>query len=227
MISRQLKTMYYSLLSGPMQLNGWVYRSFRSASSENRQTVRVHLGPGQRGYKEGWINVDANLFTAKIDVWADLRNKLPFRDRSVDAFYSHHVIEHLPDSLLPFHFQEMFRCLKPGGVIRIGGPNADEAFKNFLNGNHGWFSDFPDKRDSIGGKLANFILCRGEHLTILTASYLGEILGASGFIDINVRRPIVESGYPSIFEDIISGEWEPTPESPHTLLLEARRPPVG
>jgi hypothetical protein len=28
----------------------------------------------------GWISVDANFLAAKIDIWADLRNKLPFKD---------------------------------------------------------------------------------------------------------------------------------------------------
>ena len=49
-----------------------------------------------------------------------VRNKLPFRNNAVDVFYSHHVIEHLPDSSLPFHFREMYRCLKGEGIIRVG-----------------------------------------------------------------------------------------------------------
>jgi predicted SAM-dependent methyltransferase len=97
--------------------------------------VRVQLGPGQRHYLDGWINVDANMFTAKCDVWSDISGKLPFRDESIDAIYSHHVIEHLPD--LPTHFRELHRVLKPGGVIRVGGPNGDAAMREYVAGNHG------------------------------------------------------------------------------------------
>ena len=81
----------------------------------------MRRGPGQKNYLRGWINVEANVLTAELDVWADIRNKLPFRSNSVDVFYSHHVIERLPDVLLPFHFKAMFRCLKPNGIIRFGG----------------------------------------------------------------------------------------------------------
>src|SRR4051794_6453068 len=99
MISRAMKEAFYRSMAMPMRVNGWVWRSFRAPAS-NGGVVRVHLGPGQKNYLDGWVNVDANLFTAKIDVWADLRNRLPFPDSSVDAFYSHHVIEHLPDNTL-------------------------------------------------------------------------------------------------------------------------------
>lgn len=32
----------------------------------------VQLGPGQKNYIDGWVNVDANFVTAKIDIWADI-----------------------------------------------------------------------------------------------------------------------------------------------------------
>lgn len=120
MIDLGLRNAYYVLMAVPMKINGVFYRRFRAP---RRGTVKVHLGPGKEKYLDGWINVDANFFTAKADLLADLRNPLPFPDNSVDIFYSHHVIEHLPDSLLPFHFAEMYRCLKPGGAFRVGGPH--------------------------------------------------------------------------------------------------------
>jgi hypothetical protein len=108
MLARRTKRMFYVFAGPLMWANGAFYRSLRSPRQGDR-VVRVQLGPGQRNYLPGWINVDANAFTGKCDVWADLRNRLPFRDQTVDAFYSHHVIEHLPD--LAFHFAELFRCL--------------------------------------------------------------------------------------------------------------------
>src|SRR5256885_13131791 len=87
-LSRSAKATYYVLASPLMRLNGLLYRHLRSP---RHGLARVHLGPGREKYLRGWINVDANLFTAKCDVWADLRHPLPFRDSTVDAFYSHHV----------------------------------------------------------------------------------------------------------------------------------------
>lgn len=205
-----------------MKLNGTIYRHFRAPAGG---TVKVHLGPGQGNYLPGWINVDANVFTAKCDVWADLRNKLPFKDGTVDVVYSHHVVEHLPDTALQRHFREIFRCLKPGGVFRIGGPSGDGAIQKFQEGDREWFSDFPDKRLSLGGRLANFILCRGEHLTILTFSWLEELARNAGFKQVFLCKPVTETNFPQLIDQqILHKEWESTPTCPHTIIIEAHKP---
>jgi SAM-dependent methyltransferase len=224
MISRELKATYYALMRAPLWMSGLLYKHLL-APKAGVAPLRVQLGPGRKHYLEGWVNIDANLVSAKIDVWADLRNRLPFHDGTVDAFYSHHVIEHLPDSMLSSHLQDLFRCLKPGGIIRIGGPNGDSAARKLLEGDAAWFSDFPDKRESVGGRFANFILCRGEHLTILTFSYLNEVASKIGFVDIHQCLPITETSYPQLIDkQLLSSEYEDTPEMPHTLIIEARKP---
>ena len=221
MIPRKVKAAYFATLQYPMLLNAFRHRLF----SRRRGALKVHLGPGQKNYLDGWINVDANFLTAKIDLWADVGSKLPFSDETVDAFYSHHVIEHLADAKLPIHFAEMFRCLKKGGVIRVGGPNGDVAAERFLSNDSKWFSNFPDNRRSIGGRFANYILCRGEHLTILTASYLEELTSDAGFREISCCKPVTETRFPEIFDSqVMSKEWESTPDYPHTLIMEARKP---
>jgi len=218
MISRSLKSFYYGLLSGPMRLNGIVYRNFR----QPRGPLKVHLGPGQRNYIPGWVNVDANFLTAKIDVWANLEDPLPFRDASVSQVYSFHVMEHLPDFALAGHFREMYRVLEPGGTIRVGGPNADSACRKLLENDAAWFPDFPDKRSSTGGRFVNFVFCRNEHFTALTRSYLEELAADAGFRDLRFRLPVKESGY--FGPEVLNLEYEDDYEHPHTILLEARKP---
>src|ERR1035438_3993375 len=88
MLSRSVKAAFYACFSPIMRVNSFCYRHLRAPRSG---VVKVNLGPGQNNYLPGWINVDANMFTGKCDVWADLRFKLPFRDASVDVVYSHHV----------------------------------------------------------------------------------------------------------------------------------------
>ena len=220
MISRQLKQTYYFLSRYPMALNGWRHRHL----NKPKGIVKVHLGPGQSNYLKGWINVDANIVSAKADIWADIRNPLPFPDASVDIFYSHHVIEHLPDALLQFHFLELSRCLKKGGVIRVGGPNGDMAARKLTEGDVEWFGVYPDERESLGGRFANFILCRGEHLTILTTSYLTEVAFKAGFTNIRTCRPAVETFHPDLVgKEVLEKEYESTPDAPHTLLIEAEK----
>jgi predicted SAM-dependent methyltransferase len=219
MLSRRMKAAFYTLAAPLMRANGLCYRLFRAPQAGR---VRVHLGPGVDKYLDGWINVDANKITGRCDVWADLRYRLPFPDGSVDAIYSHHVIEHLPD--LAFHWREIHRCLKPGGAFRIAGPNGDAAMRKYVEGDADWFFDFPDNRKSIGGRLENFLLCRQEHLTILTISYLQELAEAAGFRNITQCAPVSETGFPELFDEaVLRTEWETTPEAPHTLVVEGRK----
>ena len=218
MLSRRAKATFYSIARPMMALNGLLYKQFRAPRSG---TVRVHLGPGQKSYLQGWINIDANMFTGKCDLWADLRHPLPFHDGTLDAVYSHHMIEHLPD--MPAHIADVARCLKPGGKFRVGGPNGDVAIRKFIENDRNWFGDFPDRRESIGGRFENFIFCRQEHLTILTFSFLEELLKRSGFVEVRACTPVRETHAPELFQDVLVKEWESDFEMPHTLVVEATK----
>ena len=221
MLSRQAKAAFYVLAGPLMAASGVFYRHFR-APRAGAGTARAHLGPGQRNYISGWINVDANKFTARCDVWADLRNPLPFHPGSLDAVYSHHVVEHLPD--IERHFQDVFRCLKPGGLYRVGAPHGDSAIRKFIEKDSAWFADFPDNRVSIGGRFENFVFCRREHLTILTLSYVEELMTRAGFTHIRSCMPSRETRAPQLFTDCLQYEDEVDFETPHTLIVEAEKP---
>jgi predicted SAM-dependent methyltransferase len=218
-LTRRAKSAFYRVAGPLLWLNGRFYRALRAPRNGH---VRVHLGPGQKNYLEGWINLDANMFTGRCDVWVDLRNPLPFRTSSIAGMYSHHVIEHLPD--IKAHLQDVLRCLVPGGVYRFGGPNGDAAIAAFVRNDSAWFSDFPDRRESIGGRLENFIFCRQEHLTILTESYLRELLNAVGFVSVSRCLPTKETGFHDLFGDCLRIEHESDFSCPHTLILEAVKP---
>lgn len=222
MLSRRAKHAFY-LMAGPfMALNGirirYVSKLARIITDEKK---KLHLGPGQRNYIDGWINVDANIFTGKCDIWADLRNNLPFRDGSVDYVYSHHVVEHLPR--IESHFKDIYRVLKPGGVYRVGGPNGDSAIKKFVEGDLSWFGDWPDSYESLGGRFVNFIFCRNEHLTILTESYLQEVAKRAGFLAGTVKLPTKETDYPEIFSVCMEKERQEESSAPRTLIMEFRK----
>lgn len=224
MLSREAKAAYFAAARIPMFLNGRLYRAFRAPKSSNLRTVKVQLGPGQKNYLSGWINIDANCMTARCDVWANIRDCLPFPDSSVDVFYSHHVIEHIPDRQLVRHFSDMHRCLKPGGLIRIGGPNGDMAIRKYLSEDREWFGSFPDRHESIGGKLKNFIFCRNEHLTILTPSYLKEIAQLSGYESAIFCTAGQSTTEPDLIDsDVLQQEAWSSPHEPHTIIVECRK----
>jgi len=218
MLSRLAKASYYRVAGPFMWMNGRFYRLVRAPRSGIH---KVHLGPGQRNYLRGWINVDANMFTGKCDVWTDFTSRLPFRSGTLDAIYSHHVVEHLPD--LDRHFREAYRCLKAGGVYRVGGPNGDGAIKKFVANDLDWFGDWPEKRRSIGGKFNNFILCRNEHLAILTESYLRELMEAAGFSVVVSCAPMRETQRPDLFDPCLKYESEQDFDTPHTIVLEGTK----
>jgi SAM-dependent methyltransferase len=224
MISRQLKATYYAIMRLPMLLNGRLYKALRAPT---HGLVRVQLGPGQKNYLPDWINVDANIVTAKCDVWANLVDPLPFHDETVDVFYSHHVVEHLPDQYLVSHFKDLHRCLKPGGMFRVGGPHGHNALQKYLQNDLAWFGNFNHHHESIGGNLVNFIFCRNEHLTLLTPSYLEEITQAAGFKRLAICEPTRTTTNPALIDQrVLNMEYESTFDTPHTLIIEGYKPGV-
>ena len=218
MLSYTAKRAYYFFMGPLMKLNGMFYKNFR----QSKDIIKVQLGPGSTNALKGWVNVDANPFAKNIQVWSDFSESIPFKNNSVECFYSHHVIEHLREDFLQNHFNEMFRSLKSGGAIRIGGPNADASMKKYLEGDMDWFPDFPVKRESIGGKFANFMMCLNEHYTLLTPSYLEEICKKAGFVDFCICLPKKETKY--LNEEVMINEYEYDYEMPRTLIIEARKP---
>lgn len=220
MLSRNAKENFYRIASPLMRVNACIYKNFRF--QKTTRSIRAHLGPGQKKYMPGWINVDANKFTARCDVWADLRYPLPFPNSSCDAIYSHHMIEHLPD--LQKHFRDVLRCIKPGGAYRVGGPDGDGAVKKFIECDKSWFGSWPDDRRSMGGRFENFIFCRGEHLTILSYSFLEELLIDAGFVNIRKCIPSRETYRSELFNECLKIEEETDFETPHTLIVEAEKP---
>jgi len=84
-------------------------------------TARLHLGCGW-AHKDGWVNVD--LFATSADIVWDLRHGIPLPDGSAAAIFHEHMLEHL--SLRDGYLlaRECLRVLAPGGVLRIGVPDA-------------------------------------------------------------------------------------------------------
>jgi SAM-dependent methyltransferase len=81
----------------------------------------LHLGCG-RSYKVGWVNVDC-MARLKPDMVVDLTKfPWPWEDNSVDAIYSSHVFEHLPNTVETM--DECHRILKPGGTLECVVPFA-------------------------------------------------------------------------------------------------------
>lgn len=93
-----------------------------------RADLRLHLGSGGE-HKSGWVNVD--LLGDPVEVAWNLARPLPFESASVTAVFHEHLLEHLPLQDGVAFMRECFRVLKPGGILRVGVPDAGKLIRSY------------------------------------------------------------------------------------------------
>ncbi len=86
-------------------------------------TLRLNLGCG-RDTKPGFVNVDY-VKVPGVDVVADLNDRLPWDDASVDEVLLYHALEHVDDPLKLM--LEIQRILKPGGIAEVKVPHRKHS----------------------------------------------------------------------------------------------------
>jgi SAM-dependent methyltransferase len=62
----------------------------------------------------------------------DVRRPLPFADKTFDAAYALHIIEHLTPAEAASLVNELCRVLKPGGILRISTPDLEDTCRSYL-----------------------------------------------------------------------------------------------
>ncbi len=92
-----------------------------------------------------WTNIDFTSSSPSIKK-ANILDGLPYEDNSFDVVYSSHFIEHIPVDQIEFFFNDVYRILKPGGLIRLVTPDLE-----FLN------NEYKVNYDKKAFKKANFI----------------------------------------------------------------------
>ena len=83
------------------------------------EVLRLNLGCSD-ALLAGFVNVDV---CDPCDLKADLTQRWPWGDSTVDFIRAHDLIEHLPDKI--FTMNEAYRVLKPGGRFEIVVPTTD------------------------------------------------------------------------------------------------------
>lgn len=119
------------------------------------QEIKLNLGCGSVR-PTGWINTDSSLNanlqripviggfvnrffkTVKYDsgnlVYMNLNRKWDnYKDGTVDVVYASHLFEHLTLKSADLFLRESYRCLKPGGVIRLVVPDLYKICKKYLD----------------------------------------------------------------------------------------------
>lgn len=133
--------------------------------------MRINFGSGPV-YAEGWFNIDLDP-SFKID--AQTTKDLP--DNSVDYIVAHHSLQ----AVEYWHFQtillDLYRVLKPGGVLRVSIPDILRGFQAFQENDLDWFPQMA--HEPIDARFTKWLTWYGQNINPMTSfelqTYLDEI----------------------------------------------------
>ena len=91
--------------------------------SENKYIYFGNLLPNEEQYKSGLFVGLALSKKYDRDIVHDATTKLPFSDNSIIGFQSQDVFEHIEFSKIPAILDEIFRCLRQKGILRLSVPD--------------------------------------------------------------------------------------------------------
>jgi predicted SAM-dependent methyltransferase len=175
MIRQQIKNIYFSVNRWAAVPNTVLIR-YKYQRSRERGSLYLHLGSGA-DYKAGFVNVEGNIFR-KHDCWLDLRNRLPFPDKSTCFVYSSHTLEHLyPDESIAL-LREIGRVLIDNGVARIAVPSMEHAL-HIASGDAS--AAFPRPFEDTLAQAINYLFCDGQHKYGYSFGLLKEFATQAGF----------------------------------------------
>lgn len=149
----------------------------------------IHLGSGKI-HLAGWINIDHEP-SHNPDVCMDyLQLHTRFAENSADAVLAVHTIEHLEfASGVQTVLEQMFRVLKPSGVVRIVVPDLMLVAKKYVNGEDlkdiytGPGEYYLGEIDCPATRFAYF--CRAwSHTVIFDFRLLFDMMKVAGFVNI-------------------------------------------
>jgi hypothetical protein len=91
----------------------------------------LNLEIGGVSPRDGWIVTNVNAVTKNF---MDATVTWPLEDASCRYVFSDNVIEHITLGMARAMFAESYRCLQPGGVIRVVTPDIRKHIEMYLAG---------------------------------------------------------------------------------------------
>jgi SAM-dependent methyltransferase len=175
-------------------------------STEPAPTAVRRLNWGCGGHPEpGWINSDRKAGPG-IDISCDIREGLPLAEASIDYAVSIHALPEVPYPDLVPVLGELRRVLKPGGVLRIGLPNLENAMDAYRRGDRAYFLIPDEEMSTLGGKLIAQLVWYGYSRTIFVPEFAEELLRTAQFSEV---RHLDTGKTASQFADIVSLDDRP------------------
>lgn len=146
----------------------------------------------------GWINSDS-VDRPGVDLCCDILEGLPLDSGGIDCIASIHALQDLPYGAIEPALRELWRVLKPGGVLRLGLPDLDKAINAYLAENAAYFYVPDQDAASIGAKLITQIIWYGSVRTPMNFDFIQEWLARSGFHRIvRCAFGVTQSPYPEL-----------------------------
>lgn len=90
----------------------------------------LNIACGMR-FHEDWINIDFSANSPLIRK-TNILGGLPFDQASIDVAYSSHFLEHLAPEQAQALLNDVFRILKPGGILRVVVPDLENICREYL-----------------------------------------------------------------------------------------------
>src|SRR6476620_288658 len=90
----------------------------RKAMEQVQRPFRLEIGGLEK--RAGWVVTNVNAVTP---LYLDATQTWPIDDGSLSRVYADNVIEHVPLPAGRAMLAEAYRCLQPGGVIRLVTPD--------------------------------------------------------------------------------------------------------
>jgi predicted SAM-dependent methyltransferase len=156
----------------------------------------------------GWCNIDVLALEgyAKNNFFKffrkDVREGLPFADKTVDLMYSSHFLEHLTYNEGQAFLKECRRVMKIGGTIRLMLPDLSKLIHRYQEGTLSFYDEINDGSSvapSQAGKL--WALLFSGHQACYDFATLKIIAEKAGFTQI--RECGFRDGHPQILKETI------------------------
>ncbi|MGO4256704.1 class I SAM-dependent methyltransferase [Marmoricola sp. RAF53] len=123
----------------------------RRANAALKSAARpVRLEIGGNDPREGWVVTNVGPFARN---YLDATAAWPLEDGSVELVFADNVVEHIPLEGVRAMLREAYRCLQPGGTVRLCTPDMRKHVDLYLKG-----------RESLDGPEAGFY--KGIGLTV-------------------------------------------------------------
>jgi predicted SAM-dependent methyltransferase len=185
-------------------------RERRRARGLGRSPLLLHLGSAA-SVKPGWVNIDLAGHPTEL-AW-NLRRPLPFPSATVEAVFHEHVLEHFSLADGVRLLDDCFRVLRPGGVLRVGVPDAGAYAHSYTRDGDGIIESERPGRPTPMIALAELFYSHG-HKWMYDAETLAYVMSVAGFTNV-FERPFGESAI------------SPAPDSPprraETVYVEGTR----